>query len=391
MKGSTRTHSWKATLSNPVAPVSVFLSDDGQHVVTLDNWGRVGYGDDVVALYDSSGQTGNYSLEEFAPPPQTRTNGLIERVKEKIETLRRGASISTMLAYHDLFSHSTSSRWWTEDAIHFFAPTTNSAFFCLWLDWDQRWVAWKLSNGKLVEPNKQQILAWNAEGRRKSLHSIASGAADSAAYNFLGRLRTQEDRSLIEQCLADADFFTGATQTSSSEEDVRYELTSYSQRREKADQILTRWDGGTPSRSRSSETYTHLGSVKGALALPRSPEKSDGFLRVHLIREGTVQVSAVPEAYLVADLQWSRPTSFSGGRVTDLPLGTTIAFAIHGVTPGRYQVHAMWDKEAPRCPSTNRLCQPTRGDFIATNHPSVEVHKGEASPRITVECITLVK
>jgi len=45
---------WTATLSNSVAPVSALVSDSGRYVVTFDNWHQVGYGNDVVAVYDGS-------------------------------------------------------------------------------------------------------------------------------------------------------------------------------------------------------------------------------------------------------------------------------------------------------------------------------------------------
>ncbi|MDP2604152.1 MAG: hypothetical protein Q8S00_16390 [Deltaproteobacteria bacterium] len=44
----------RATLSNPIAPVEFFVSDDGR-LATLDNWHNLGYGK-VVSLYDSKGQ-----------------------------------------------------------------------------------------------------------------------------------------------------------------------------------------------------------------------------------------------------------------------------------------------------------------------------------------------
>src|SRR5437016_13191631 len=53
---ANRTQIWCAELSNRVAPASVLVSGDGRHVVTLNNWGAVGYGGDVVAIYDSRGQ-----------------------------------------------------------------------------------------------------------------------------------------------------------------------------------------------------------------------------------------------------------------------------------------------------------------------------------------------
>lgn len=52
-KGKTR---WNVRLDNEVAPVSALISNNGDYVVTFDNWHAVGYGDNVVAIYN--GQTG---------------------------------------------------------------------------------------------------------------------------------------------------------------------------------------------------------------------------------------------------------------------------------------------------------------------------------------------
>ncbi len=45
---------WKIKLVNEVSPVDVLISDDGKYVVTFDNWHSVGYGDDVVVIYETS-------------------------------------------------------------------------------------------------------------------------------------------------------------------------------------------------------------------------------------------------------------------------------------------------------------------------------------------------
>jgi len=47
---------WKIQLDNEVSPVSALISNDGDYVITFDNWHGVGYGDNVVAIY--SGLTG---------------------------------------------------------------------------------------------------------------------------------------------------------------------------------------------------------------------------------------------------------------------------------------------------------------------------------------------
>lgn len=46
---------WKSELSNDVSPVDAVVSDDGHYVVTFDNWHSVGYGSNVIVVYDESG------------------------------------------------------------------------------------------------------------------------------------------------------------------------------------------------------------------------------------------------------------------------------------------------------------------------------------------------
>jgi hypothetical protein len=306
--------------------------------------------------------------------------------------MRNGGSRSPRMDYHNLFSHSTSSRWWNRESIQLLWPQTSAAFLCLWLDWDQRWVAWKLSDGNLINASNKQIGEWNAEGRRRSIHEFVSGEATSAECSFLGRLQIKEDRQLIERWLSDTQFSAGNRQSSSSDNaSVHFVLTASSHRREKADKILARWDG---VKATSGDGYTFLGTVQCVLSLPASPAKTDGFLRIQLVPDGESLQSwntIVHTHHLVADLQWQRPTSFSSSGISDLPLGTNVEFAIYGVTPGSYRLQALWDRQKPFCSSTNRICDPTRGDVVSTSSPLVRVRKGETSPRLTLECQTLVK
>lgn len=46
---------WSRALVNEVAPVKALVSDEGQRVVTFDNWHSVGHGDHVVVFYDADG------------------------------------------------------------------------------------------------------------------------------------------------------------------------------------------------------------------------------------------------------------------------------------------------------------------------------------------------
>jgi TonB family protein len=45
---------WKIKLINEVSPVDVLVSNEGDYVVTFDNWHSVGYGNDVIVIYDAA-------------------------------------------------------------------------------------------------------------------------------------------------------------------------------------------------------------------------------------------------------------------------------------------------------------------------------------------------
>ena len=47
---------WSGNLSNQVAPVDALIADGGKYLVTFDNWHSMGYGQNVVAIYDGHGQ-----------------------------------------------------------------------------------------------------------------------------------------------------------------------------------------------------------------------------------------------------------------------------------------------------------------------------------------------
>jgi len=57
---------WEGRLVNDVAPVGALVSDRGEHFVTFDNWHALGYGDDVVVIYDRRGNVvRKMSLEDI--------------------------------------------------------------------------------------------------------------------------------------------------------------------------------------------------------------------------------------------------------------------------------------------------------------------------------------
>jgi hypothetical protein len=61
---------WKRQLINRICPVSACVSNDGKHVITCDNWYNMGYGDDVLVIYNEFGDlTKRYKLEDISPFP----------------------------------------------------------------------------------------------------------------------------------------------------------------------------------------------------------------------------------------------------------------------------------------------------------------------------------
>ena len=64
---------WKQNLVNQIAPVDAIVSNDGRYVVTFDNHHSMGYGKDVMVVYDYQGNLlKQYSLEQISPFPINR-------------------------------------------------------------------------------------------------------------------------------------------------------------------------------------------------------------------------------------------------------------------------------------------------------------------------------
>lgn len=61
---------WNKKLINRIAPMSVIVANDGESIVTFDNWASMGYGVDVMVCYDKNGNlTHRFSLENISPFP----------------------------------------------------------------------------------------------------------------------------------------------------------------------------------------------------------------------------------------------------------------------------------------------------------------------------------
>lgn len=72
-KAGGREDIWTGALVNDVAPVHVIVSNDGQYVVTFDNWHRMGIGDNVVVIYGNNGRlVRTLSLSDLLPPERIK-------------------------------------------------------------------------------------------------------------------------------------------------------------------------------------------------------------------------------------------------------------------------------------------------------------------------------
>ena len=63
---------WNKKIVNPIMPVQVIVADDGKSTVTFDNWSSMGYGPDVMVIYNEFGELAKkYQLQDFSPFPIT--------------------------------------------------------------------------------------------------------------------------------------------------------------------------------------------------------------------------------------------------------------------------------------------------------------------------------
>lgn len=61
---------WNRKIVNKIAPVTALLADGGEYLVTFDNWYYMGYGVDVLVVYNDKGDfIKRHNLEEISPFP----------------------------------------------------------------------------------------------------------------------------------------------------------------------------------------------------------------------------------------------------------------------------------------------------------------------------------
>ena len=305
---------WTVTLSNRVAPVSAFVSDDGQHVVTFDNWHRVGYGDDVLAFYGPKGQTKKYSLESA------------------LDLNNAG-----QLRLYSKFAHTVSSRWWRSGSLRFL--DTENDELAMWIDWLGRWYVWDLADGEPVVLTDKTIARWNQRGRAWAKEQFEddseSGGYVIRACRFLAFLKQAGDRPLLVEAM----------------NNPRLDVNSSPSLRQAADRALAIFDGEFKDRplteidrTDGKEPYL-LGSAKIKIGLPFPLARQKNHNAKVWIFPASVEpeswTGAQPERYLSEALEDFEEQSRKEPKSDEID---TIQMEVHSILPGKYWAKVVLDR-----------------------------------------------
>jgi hypothetical protein len=369
IKDSQELRVWQCRMGNRSNPLEVNITNDGKYVATVNNAGRAGYGDYVLAFYDTNGLIKNYSLEQIL------------------------ASLHVDYAEFDKsVPKSISSRWWDRYSVKFFSSHNAATYFCIWLDLVDRWVAWDPSNGRRVEVAEAMIKRLNNRTRLWAVKTIEEGSfalgrgpcGEETPYVFLSKLRKPEDRNIIERLLSDGRF--NVEIQSSKQESLHY--VQGSGMRSLGEKLLAKWDGRAteaPGPNQEHEQiYYYLGVVDGTIRLPHVPEAGDGTLWVYLVPAGigTDQWHRKPPVHRLAASLDEFLISEDGPNVS-----RDFLFGVEGVTPGKYWLKAVWDKATPYCETYDAICLPDRGDFQGVAPTVVTVKAGQTVENILIDCM----
>jgi hypothetical protein len=371
IKDTQRTPLWQCKMGNERAPVEVYVSDDGKYVVSCNEWGKVGYGDYVVAFYSKDGLIRNYSLEEILH---------LSKDTNKVDLV-------------NLMPHSITSRRWDENSIKFLDTLAGKLYFCVWLHLFDCWITWNPDNGEEVKVNDRMVAQWNNKARLWSIKEIEKKYHGNTPYEFLGKLRNPNDRSLIEKLLSDEQF----SQISASSRTLQppgadnkpvYHLERYcssSARRLLAECILENWDGKTPDKRDSfGHPLYYLGAAEGIVKLPNTDNTRDGTLWIYLIPRSINKdkwYEKLPVHRLVVSFSDFSFRNFDIEHTREFPFG------IIGVTPGEYWIKAVLGKSRPPSKIPDIIYLPRQDDYQNTDSQIIIVKAGETVENITVDCI----
>ena len=353
VQGDERISLWRHEVGNETCPGHAYISNDGNYVVTRDEWGRGrkgASGDYVLAFYQKTGLIRRYSLAE----------------------------IIQCQGYIDVSNSSAGRRWASEVYLQDIEGRT---LLCIWpRNKPDYWLAWDVSTGSKVNVFPETTKACNKTARQWAFARLMQAEKRNydlyAALRILGRLKRPEDRKHVEPFLESEDFYSGY----SSSKRVLKEVYCYSNMRSTAERSLAALDGDyVTGRGGSLQTYGYLGVVKGTITLPRVPEPGDRAFYVHLIPASTPKGQWY-QAHTPYRLR-GRFSKYS------TPASASIPFAFYHVTPGQYHVKAVWDIAEPHSFREDRSTgAPSPGDYENQLAPLVWVRAGETVRQVTLDC-----
>ncbi len=351
---SIETFLWKAALGNDYSPGKAFVSNEGEYVVTINECsGRVhgGMGDYVIAFYNKEGLINNYSLEQILHYP------------DKIDKKQ----------FRALISRSVSGRYWAGEPF-FFDSFDNKLFFCTWLTYGQRWLAWQATDGKEIKITEKMIQRWNEKARLWAREVGINTRHYRSAADFLVMLKNPEDRKVIESLLADTSFYTRPVNKWKGEF-IRYNASS--PKRALAESILAQWDG------KPEDNYYYLGTVEGTLKLHVPPKAGDRWLCIYLLPGEVIKDNWYAEVpvHRVTGYFWKYSFHNHKWPTSNIP------FRIQGVTPGKYRVKAVWDKAQPYNFGNDYIKgPPQKGDYQSLDSTIITVEAGKTVDNIIIDC-----
>jgi hypothetical protein len=354
---------WDCVPGNERTPEDAFVSDDGEYVVTKDDYWLGATGDYVLAFYHKDGLIRHYSAEQVLGYP------------EKI----------TQREFYCL-TFGVGEREWTRTA--FVRDIDGRYLFFAWLDNGHRWMAWDAATGDEVKVTLSLVSNFDKLARQWASQVLLEHGPRFAfewyqAVEVLGRFREPEDRKLIEGLLRAEDYVTSYLQNT-----PRFKgCCAYSGTRDIAEMALREWDDVPPvgSTAGTLDEDRFLGVVRGTIALPVPPTAAqESWLCLYLVAESSKRddwYSRVPVHRLTVE--------FSAFNLR--PTGTwpdkSIPFMVSGVTPGRYYLKVIWDCSSPNTFRYGSISgPPSPGDYENHLAPLIDVAAGGVIRDIAVDC-----
>jgi hypothetical protein len=369
---------WVSILSNDTTPYECFLSNDGSYFVTLDTWEEVGYGDDFLAFYNKDGQIKRYSIyDAFA----AGVGSVHYLMGGRLDYPPQG---------------------WSAYAIIFLYEGMEKPCLCMWVIRAKQWWVWDLASGKLLSVDKKHQEEINNIARQMCHEWIKGEYGIGKAFGFLYWLKNPQDRDVIKDSLNHESFDVELSSWDLMSKSCNY-ISAGFWRRGVADEILAKWDGLFEEEDPNSYyeddqeyiekeifgcSYYYLGNVRGVVRMPEKILREDGIW-LYLISAGVAE-----------NEWWNRKTAYCDGAYfkhelfVDKDLGFEIPFVVGEVTPGRYWIKLIWDRQVPwddefDWESYNFV--PGVGDYESFGRKVFEVKAGETVDCGVLECSVEIK